>query len=180
MLKLLLFIVTPIALVSPCEAQVKWKWSDDHASIMYYLMRASNNYEVQIVRGVMSDAWDLEVRIANGAETVHRWQTHPESAFLIKDKIVIYANFSMISSGCELRAYDLEKREEIWRSRLDGLGPVDHSKYRNRINMELRNDRVVVFGNESSGQYIESRDIKTGELIAHIVGTGEYRRFVEQ
>lgn len=179
MFKLAICLTFVLLTINPACAQDKWKWADEHASILHYFAQAPNNYQIELIKGVKADRWDLEMRITSGAKTLHRWKTHSEGAFVIKDATLIYAEFHMMSSGCELRAYDLDQQKEIWRTPLDGLGPISHSKYRNRINMEIQNDRVVVYGNESSGQYIESRDLKTGELIDHVIGQGQYGRFKE-
>ena len=155
----------------------KWKWSDGRASIMHSFMNASSQYQTQLVRRPMAGWREIQVQITNGKETLLKWKTHDHGAFVFSDSIVIYAKFSVISSGCELRAYDLDKQKEIWRKQLRGIGLIDHSKYRNMINLEIRKDVVVVYGNEMAGQYIEVRRLENGELVSNQVGTEKFKRF---
>ncbi len=177
MFKSLIFVAFMFLFVGPIHGDEKWKWYDGKASIMHYFMNASSNYQTHLVRRSMADWREIEVRISNGKETLFKWKTHGQGAFVFSESIVIYARFNTMSSGCELRAYDLDKQKEIWRKRLRGLGPIRHSKYRNRINMEIRKDKVVVYGNESAGQYIEVLKVKTGEFVSNTIGTKQYKRF---
>ena len=163
--------------VNPVSADEKWKWSDEKASIMFYFMRSSSNYQTHLVRRSMANWREVQVKISNGKETLFQWKTHREGAFVFSDSVVIYAKFDSISTGCEIRAYDLEQQKEIWRKPLQGIGMIGHSKYRNRINLEMRGKEVVIYGNESGGQYVEVLNVKTGEQKSNTVGRGKYKRF---
>lgn len=158
-------------------AQEKWEWSDEKASISHYFLHGSNEYQLELVRGVMADSWDMQVRISDGSQNLLKWDTHRFGAFVIKDEVIVYADFSFVASGCELIAFDLKDQKQLWRVTLKGVGPVSHSEYVNRINLELRRDQVVVYGKETAGQYIEVRNLKNGELTSHDVGPGKYMRF---
>ncbi len=161
------------------NADEKWKWSDDRASILHYFMGASTNFEVKLVRRSMASWREVTVEVGNGSEVLHKISTHAEGNFVIAGSLVIYTKHSMIGSGCELLAFDLDKQKYAWRTQLKGIGPVDHSKYRNRVNLEVRKNSVAVYGFESAGQYVEVVDLKTGDTLSNTVGSGQYKRFKE-
>jgi hypothetical protein len=66
-------------------------------------------------------------------------------------------------------ALDAATGEPVWSTRLRGLGPVEHSKYRNRVQIALDPDgqSLSVYGFESSGRYTEQLALVTGERLAH-------------
>lgn len=172
---LIALVVMAVSGNSPGPMEEEWKWSDDQASILHYFMNASGDYPVQLIRDNDAGWNEVGVRIGGEEDLLLEFQTHREGAFVFADTIIIYAVFSMYASGCELRACDLEAGEEIWRRPLLGIGEISHSKYRNRINLEVRKDNVIVYGNEFGGKYIEVLDVKTGSLDSN-TRVGRMRR----
>ena len=78
----------------------------------------------------------------------------------------MYSNHRAIATDCSLVAYDLKRRSQLWKAHLKGVGPLGHSKYRNRINLRAGpGQAVTVFGWESFGRYIEVVDVKTGKTL---------------
>lgn len=88
-----------------------------------------------------------------------------DAAVATESDVLFVALFSNIGSGCELRAYRITTGEELWRTHLVGLGPIDHSEYLNDVQLQLRPERVLVFGWESEGRYIEVVDRGSGRTI---------------
>ena len=83
-------------------------------------------------------------------------------------KVIVVAHHSPIASGTKLFATSAYDGYPLWEVDLKGLGPVDHSKYRNEVQLEMRGRRqVVVYGRESQGKYVELRDTRDGRLLAH-------------
>jgi hypothetical protein len=64
-------------------------------------------------------------------------------------------------------AVDLKTGKRLWKTNLQGLGPIAHTKYRNRVIIEVDDRRVTVYGNESSGRYVEQLDPRTGKTLAN-------------
>lgn len=76
--------------------------------------------------------------------------------------------FSSISSGASLEAYDLATGRPRFVRALQGLGPVDHSKYFNDADVRIGEGRsVIVSGWEAAGKYVEVLDGDTGALLGH-------------
>ena len=83
------------------------------------------------------------------------------------------ASFSDIATGCDLYAFELGSGDLAWKRNLVGVGPVAHSKYYNRVQLRLVDGRVVAFGNEAFGKYVEAYDPLTGDRIYHRKLDGE-------
>ena len=120
-----------------------------------------------------SNSWTMSV-LADGKK-VYDWPVPMPSGFFVDSNGVVYhAEFSPAATGCTVMAYDLKGRKLLWQNRLEGLGPVEHSKYRNVVRFERVNDEVIaIYGKETVGRYIEIVDMKTGKTVGHKVFTKE-------
>ena len=59
-------------------------------------------------------------------------------------------------------AFDLKQKKQVWKTSLQGLGPIEHFRYSRSVNLDIiNNDAVRVFGT-NLGQYLEIVDLKTG------------------
>ena len=169
MLKLLVTLSLIGLMNLNADAQEPWKWSDDKASILQPLLTGSRLYDVSVTNPKSERRNMLNVKISSGGETLCQWESHGEGAFVFakSDSMVVYSQYSPIASGCRLVAFSLSDKKQMWQTDLKGIGPVEHSKYRNRINLILKDDRLIVYGNESSGKYIEVVDLNSGETISN-------------
>jgi hypothetical protein len=127
--------------------------------------------------------YQVEVEVVlsggNGTETVriydrdkerYAWDEHGHRVAFVRDGVVYRADYHAHSSGCSVIAFDLMAGKELWKASLKGLGPIDHSKYRNRVRMERIDNAVFpVYGQESAGRYVEMVDFKTGQTVGHKV-----------
>lgn len=86
--------------------------------------------------------------------------------FIYKD-ILFYPRYCRISSGCEVRAFDLKSRSERWSTSLKGIGPVDHSQYSNEVRIKQKDHTLVVYGKEAAGNYVEILNLSTGKQIVN-------------
>ncbi|MFO0551056.1 MAG: hypothetical protein U0271_21885 [Polyangiaceae bacterium] len=88
----------------------------------------------------------------------------PGGAMAIDEQRLYWADYSAIASGAGIVALDLTSGRPLWRRELYGIGPVSHSKYRNELEIHLAGeDRIAIFGWESSGKYVEVLRASTGE-----------------
>ena len=174
---LLTLVVLPMDTTN--EDNWQWEWSDEKASLFHYFLRTPGEYKTELVRKDSGPLGQITIRVSKDGELRFEQKSHKKGAFVIQDSILVYADYSAFSSGCELIAYNLEEKEEIWRVKLQGLNDLPHSEYINAINMECRRGDIVVFGNEAYGQYIEVIDLLDGNQKFHKVGQGEDGKFVE-
>ena len=148
-----------------------WMWSDRESNILSYVMRGSEKYDITLTRSAKDfEQWSINVSISAGGKTRFEWETHDEGTFAFSGDLLIYSNHHRNATGCEIRAVDLAEGTTLWSTQLKGVGPVEHSKYRNRINLSLSDGKITIYGNESSGQYIEILDLKSGETISNTLG----------
>lgn len=109
------------------------------------------------------------VLVERSGKTLFSFEGHTESAFVFPSAHVIVVSLhSPIATGVKLLAYDLRNQKELWKSHLTGIGPVSHSKYRNRINLVVGpSGTIVVFGWEIFGRYVEVVEVHTGKTLGH-------------
>ncbi len=96
-----------------------------------------------------------------GPDGSQRWQAAGADQFIpgvalitLGDHLYV-AEHGRISSGATLSSFDLASGAKLWSLPVQGLGPVSHSKYSNRVELAVIGGAIVVFGNESSGRYLE-------------------------
>ena len=99
----------------------------------------------------------------------HRWSTA-----VVRGDVLYFADYDPITSGCTIIAYDLTTGKKGWAKAVEGLGPIDHSKYRNAVAMMVEKHprtrgsfALVVTGWEAAGAYTEVLDLMTGKQLAH-------------
>jgi hypothetical protein len=99
---------------------------------------------------------------------------HAQSAVLVRGDALYFADYSFSSSGCRVVAYDLSTGKKAWAQHLEGIGPVDHTKYRNKVAMAVEKHPtakdafgLVITGWEAYGAYIEVIDLTTGKQLAN-------------
>jgi hypothetical protein len=103
---------------------------------------------------------------------------HSGSVFRVENKVLYFADFPRHSTGCTVTAHDLATGKELWKTRLNALRVMGHSRYSNSVTMEVSKPEgagvVIIYGKESSGTYLEVLDQKTGQVLAH---RGDNRSF---
>jgi hypothetical protein len=143
-----------------------WKWSPEQANRLSSLDRYHGDYQVEIIRKP-NTIGKLTIRVSDDGKPVYSWEGHSATVFVVEGKVLYYTEFHPSSSGCELVAYDLAKKEQLWKTALKGLGPIAHFRYRNDVALELAGDALLVHGKESAGNYIEYLDRKSGKSVGH-------------
>jgi hypothetical protein len=73
------------------------------------------------------------------------------------------------ASGARVVALDGASGASLWDRVPEGIGPVLHSKYANRVTLSAESGAVHVSGEESAGSYRETLDPATGETLAREV-----------
>ena len=145
-----------------------WSWSAERASVVDSLLRFSKDYQVELIR--KKNKYDFTLRLVDDGKELYTWEAHYRSVFSLSGDVLVYADFLPSRTGCSVVAYDLKKQKQLWKTDLEGHGPISHTRYSNWVNLEVINNEVVrVFGNESAGKYLEFVDLKTGKTVGHRV-----------
>ena len=99
---------------------------------------------------------------------------HRMTAAVVRGDSLYVTDYDIIATGCTVAAYNLATGKKAWAKELEGIGPVNHSKYRNYVAMAVeRHPKVkdafalVVTGWEAHGAYVEVIDLLTGEKLAN-------------
>lgn len=145
-----------------------WKWNAKATKLKWYAAKYKGKHRVKVpARAHLFRK--TTVRVTRRGRTVARFKAHGETAFVILDeRVLVYSVHHAIASGCALVAVDLKTKKQLWKTRLKGVGPVIHSKYRNRINLRAGpGQAVTVFGWESHGRYLEVVDLKSGKTLTN-------------
>jgi hypothetical protein len=145
--------------------EIDWQWDEadfggcaEYGPDRFVLVFDESEGTAEVRRvGPEGDAtavWSLPRATANSA------------ALLAHDDMLYVALYSRSATGCRVLALDLISEEPVWETRLRGLGSIGHSKYSNRIQMRMVGERLVIYGREASGNYIEVLDPRDGQLIS--------------
>jgi hypothetical protein len=98
---------------------------------------------------------------------------HSGTPVVVRGDVLYVADFSAIANGCKVVAYDLTTGKKAWEKELAGIGPIDHTKYRNKVAMSVEKHptenhfALVIVGWEAAGRYVEVLDLTTGKQLAH-------------
>ena len=148
--------------------QLEWRWSKEKATLAYSIKQhLPQEYEVKRVRE-KEFYTPLEIRTAKDSKLIYTIaKGHKQIVFTRWNDTLYIADHSPIRTGCEVVALDLKTGKELWRTGLQGIGPTNHSKYGNAVNIETDGKRIIVNGNEDHGRYVEHLDLKTGKTLAN-------------
>jgi hypothetical protein len=153
--------------VGTSDKALEWRWSKDKANLTYSTKRYLPDYEVERVRP-KEYYTPINIRRKQDRKVIYSFEEGHESVVFTRWKDVLYiAEYSPIRSGCEVVALDLQTGKQLWRSRLQGIGPTSHSQYLNLVNIETDGQKLIITGNEAHGRYIEQVDLRSGKTLAN-------------
>lgn len=158
----------------PYDTPLVWKWSKDKASLAYCTEQHLPDYDVELVGQSFFDR-TINIRSKQDGSIVYSIGRASESTVFTRWKDILYvAEYCPIASGCAVVAVDLKSGNEFWRTKLQGIGPVWHSKYLNLVNIETDGEVIMVAGNEASGRYVEHLKIKNGKFLGNKQFAADY------
>ncbi len=162
------------------EAAKHWVWSEEQESLKDHATKLFPELNVALIATPTSArTWpaNMTLELSEGGRVLLRvdvWEVprtggryFSRTAIARSGSLVLVSEFSPISTGCSISAYDLESGMKVWHTDLEGLGPIDHSKYSNRVQMEVIDRVLVVRGWEAAGRYIECLSISDGRRVWH-------------
>jgi hypothetical protein len=138
---------------------------EDQATLSYSISQVKKPYQAVLSSGEGGSA--LEISGPNNVSIT--LGVHQYSVFVVRDNKLYFADFHYMSSGCQVKGYDLKSGKRLWETQLKGLGPIAHSKYYNRVFMRFEGKDLVIYSKESAGRYREAVDPKTGKTVRSTV-----------
>ena len=162
-----------LAMMRGCESgeKLNWRWSDEKADLAYSIKKHLENCDMEVVRETQYTPISIRDKRERRAIYSPNGPFKNDLYFVFSRwKGTLYiAEHNTIATGCTVVALDLKTGKTLWRSRLFGTGPtpIMHSKYSNAINIETDGKRIIIFGREDDGRYVECLDINTGVTLAN-------------
>ena len=147
------------------DDKTDFHWQADESTILYSLSQMPHEYKFRLDYDPAESGMNLTFLKAENV--VITFRGHEHSVFKIHDDILYYPAFHFSSSGCQIVAYDLKSKKELWRKKVKGIGSVLHSAYQNLITLDVNDNVVTIHGHESNGDYIESLDRNSGDIVSH-------------
>jgi hypothetical protein len=120
--------------------------------------------------GALSSDPKVTLYDATGAAKWSWSQQYPSEAIHAKraGANIVVALHSPIATGTQLLALDAATGTLAWRGDVESL-PIAHSKYSNRVELDVRGPDVLLVGRESSQEFAQSFDAKSGKRIASVL-----------
>ena len=84
---------------------------------------------------------------------------------ILKDKCLYFANYHPIATGSSLYCVDIEKNKIKWKADVLQVN-ASHSEYQNDVTLSFYEDKLIMEGNESYGDYVQIFDSQTGKRLA--------------
>lgn len=176
-----IFLSVFIGSISPILAQnakrnyqtaadaANFSWSEKEASVLYSFSAYDGNDEVHLIRIPSKQEWPLDytIRFLQDNKAVLSIKGHRYTVFKVVKDLVYYAEFSFVANGCTVVAYDLKQQKQLWRTQLQGIGPVAHSEYFNTVTLDADRYTVSIHGREVGGDYLEYLDAESGKTVGH-------------
>lgn len=147
--------------------EARWRWSDERASLDFCVKSYLPDYDLQTTPEADSSFYyGITISAKRSGRVVYHLQGGA-IVFTRKGDTLFIAEFNPMTTGCTVVAVDLKTGSQIWKTDLQGIGPTGHSKYLNKINIENDGKRVIVYGNEAHGKYVETLDIESGKTLSN-------------
>ena len=142
-----------------------WSWDDQKVGPLNCAYRATGDLQFGITT-LPKTKHRLDIAVLSDGRRVFSWRGHHASVFCVATDRLYFADWSIGASGGNVVAVDLVSGQEIWRKPLKALGDIEHSTYQTLFNIDVSENVVIVWGNESQGKYVEFKSAQTGETIA--------------
>jgi hypothetical protein len=145
-------------------AQTRWEWNDYADNPLYCMVklrqtRKQTDYGITLTSDSSTSRRGIRIAVTRETREVYSWVGHSGTIFDVIGDTLYYVD--VCSSACVgglVHAVDLKNGELLWKTRLGGMGPTDHSAYSNRLTMRPSGTFLYFFGRESQGDYIEVVD----------------------
>jgi hypothetical protein len=149
--------------------ETPWFWPDRDPSLFDSTRVSFEPYNVRLDH--INDHFqndEFNVSVLRNDEVLVVFRAHSQTVFELVKNVFIYAKFNPIDDGCDVIAFDLVSRKQIWTTHTDVEEMISHSRYSNRVNLYLppgQDNVIVVYGKESAGDYVEYLDVQTGKVL---------------
>jgi hypothetical protein len=146
---------------------VEWRWSEDKATLAFCTKQYMPDFDVEKEKP-MEYYSPINIRSKKTGKMVYSYKDASIGTVFTRSKDILYvAEHSPIATGCEVVAINLNTGEQVWRTRLKGLGHIIHEEYSNEVNIGTDGNQLIVWGKEHDGRYIEHLDVQSGKTTSN-------------
>jgi hypothetical protein len=124
---------------------------EDDKELAGFVTQTDDHFKVQMVDG---KNYAFEIKYGN-----------PGCDFILKDNLLYIANYHPIATGSSLHCFDLNTGEMKWTADVKQV-MADHSEYSNIVVISMYKDKIIMEGDEESGDYVQIFDAETGKRLA--------------
>lgn len=90
---------------------------------------------------------------------------NPGCDFILKDNLLYIANYHPIATGSSLQCFDLKTGKMKWTADVKQI-MASHSEYSNKVVLSMYKNKIIMEGDEASGDYVQIFDAETGKRLA--------------
>lgn len=84
---------------------------------------------------------------------------------ILKGDLLYIANYHPIATGSSLYCYDLKAGKMKWTADVKQIN-ASHSEYFNKVTLSMYKNKIIMEGDEESGDYVQLFDAETGKRLA--------------
>lgn len=124
---------------------------ENEKNLAGFVTKVDDHFSVQMI-----DNTKYEFEIKNG---------DPACEFILKDHLLYIANYHPIATGSSLQCFDLHTSKMKWIAEVKQI-MASHSEYSNKVTLSMYKDKIIMEGDEASGDYVQIFDAETGKRLA--------------
>lgn len=124
---------------------------ENDAQLSGFINQSDDTFRVEMTDG---SKYRFEIEYGN-----------PGCNCILKDNLLYIANYHPIATGSSLHCFNLSTGKMKWTADVKQL-MVGHSEYYNTVTISMYKNKIIMEGNEASGDYVQIFDAETGKRLA--------------
>lgn len=124
---------------------------EDDKNLVGFVTQNEDHFTVQMIDNTK---YEFDIKYGN-----------PACDFILKDNLLYIANYHPIATGSSLHCFDLTTGKMKWTADVKQIN-AEHSEYSNKVILSMYKDKIIMEGDEESGDYVQIFDAETGERLA--------------
>lgn len=116
-----------------------------------FVTQSDDDFMVQMIDNTK---YEFEIKYGN-----------PACDFILKDHLLYIANYHPLATGSSLHCFDLGTGKLKWAADVKQI-MAEHSQYSNKVTLSIYKDKIIMEGDEASGDYVQIFDAETGKRFA--------------
>lgn len=124
---------------------------ENEKNLAGFVTQVKDHFTVQMIDNT---TYEFEIKYGN-----------PACNFILKDNVLYIANYHPIATGSSLHCFDINTGKMKWTADVKQI-MASHSEYSNEVILSMYKNKIIMEGNEASGDYVQIFDAETGKRLA--------------